>query len=316
MFTANSGHTEGSLQGSQESRESSVARIAGQEGSVARILLHLARSDGEKFRNFFLRIRQAYPEQVTRACLRYLTEAESDPVSRQMSAWLARDSAYLNLLFDPDFLPVEEARRSLKIMRESDDCFLRKLSHALDETGETAFLIRALGLLDEGADYSAFCLRLCTLTWHPDPRIRSKAVLALCRIRPNPPVVARHMESKDARVRANAVEALWHSGSGPAVRLFREALSDSHHRVAVNGMLGLYYSNDEGYYGKALELTKRTEANFRVSLAWALGKMNDRRALEVLGKLAEDESAEVRAKALQSAEALLRAQDIREASAA
>ena len=272
----------------------------GQESSTGQILLTLARSDAEKFTSFFARVRQVHPEAITRACLRHLASPECGAAAREMSSWLARDSAYLKLLFDPEFLPLEQARHGLQTMREADERFVMKLSRALDETREAACLIRALGLLEKSEDYDAFCLRLCRLTWHPDPRIRSKAVLALCRIRPNRPVIERHMESEDARVRANAVEALWHSGSSNAMRLLRAALSDSNHRVVVNGVLGLYYSNDEGFYGKMLELTEHAGPNFRLALAWALGQIRDRRAVGMLEGLQRDDCAEVRAKAAAS----------------
>lgn len=68
--------------------------------------------------------------------------------------------------------------------------------------------MRALTLIEDIEDYSAFYPRLCTLTWHPDNHIRSKALLALCRVRPNRSAIDRQLESPDARVRANAIEAV------------------------------------------------------------------------------------------------------------
>lgn len=277
---------------------------AGPESSTAQILAMLARSDAEKFGSFFRRVRQAHPEEITRVCVRHLAASEHDAATREMTEWLARDSRYLKLLFDPEFLSLDEARAGLRRMRECDQRFLPKLSRALDESKDPACLIRALGLLEASEDYGAFCLRLCTLTWHPDPWIRSKAVLALCRIRPNRSVIERHMESGDARVRANAVEALWHSESGNAVRLLREALRDSHHRVVMNGILGLYYWKDEGFYDKMLEVAGHAGPSFRLSLAWALGQIRDRRAWGMLAALERDDSAAVRTKAAASLAAL------------
>lgn len=283
---------------------------AGQESSIGQILLTLARSDPEKFRTFFTRMRRAQPKEITRACVRHLACSERDLATREMSEWLARDSLYLKLLFDPEFLPLEEARNGLRVMRQADERFLRKLARALDETADPASLIRALGLLEASEDYSAFCLRLCTLTWHPDPRIRSKAVLALCRIRPNRSVIERHMESDDARVRANAVEALWHTDRGNALRLLREALTDSNNRVVMNGILGLYYWKDECFYGKMLEMAAHAGPNFRLSLAWALGQIRDQRAFGMLAALERDASAEVRTRAAASLAALTAAQPL------
>ena len=285
-------------------QEKIVQSDAGRESPISQILAALAQSDPVKFSKFFTRMRQAYPEDVTRMCVRHLGLHGLGAAAREMSAWLAQDSVYVNLLFNPEFLGLEEARRSLDIMREADSRFLVKLSRALEDETEAAFLMRALGLIEKSEDCRAFCLRLCTLTWHPDNRIRSKAVLALCRLRPNGPVIERQMESEDARVRANAVEALWGSDTGKAGRLFREALLDSHHRVVVNGILGLYYRNDESFYGRMLELAAHEGPNFRIALAWALGQIRDERAVDVLSVLERDASVEVRNKAAASLAAL------------
>ncbi len=289
-------------------REKVSSSIVYEQSSTAHILLTLARSDAEKFSAFFSRMREVHPEGITRACVRHIATSEGDAVSREMTSWLARGSTYLKLLFDPEFLPLEEARHGLQAMRHADERFLMKLSRALDESREAPCLIRALGLLENSEDYSAFSLRLCRLTWHPDARIRSKAVLALCRIRPNRPVIERHMESQDARVRANAVEALWHTGSGNAQRLLKESLTDPHHRVVVNGILGLYYSKDEAFYGKMLDLAHHVGPSFRLSLAWALGQIRDQRAFSMLRGLQQDDSVEVRSKAAASLAALATAE--------
>jgi len=262
-----------------------------------KILTALAKGDLAKFTSFFSRVRQAYPEEITQVSLRHIAYEPDTAAGKEMAAWLAGESAYLTLLFDPEFLPLEEARRAMGVMRGADERFAMKLSRAMEEATAADRLVRALTLVEDIEDYSAFYPRLCTLTWHPDNYIRSKAVLALCRMRPNRSLIDRQLESPDGRVRANAVEALWHAPAGSATRVFREALGDDHHRVVVNALLGLYHHNDESFYEKMVALAGHPEPRFRVALAWGLGQIRDERLVPLLERLAKDSSPEVRTRA-------------------
>lgn len=264
---------------------------------TGQILATLAKGDPAKFSSFFNRLRQAYPEEVTQLALRLVAFEADNAATRELAAWLASERPYLALLFDPEFLPLEAARRAISIMRSADEKFAGKLSRAMEETSAASSLVRALTLMEDIQDYSAFYPRLCTLTWHPDNFIRSKAVLALCRMRPNRSLIDRQLESPDARVRANAVEALWHAPAGSAIRIFQEALADTNHRVVVNALVGLYHHNDETYYEKMVALAAHPEARFRAALAWALGRIPEPRLLAVLQKLASDDAPEVRTRA-------------------
>ncbi len=264
---------------------------------TGQILAALAKGDAAKFTSFFNRVRQAYPEELTQIALRHIASEPDNAASREMAAWLSAERGYLTLLFDPEFLPLEDARRAIAIMRAADEKFSRKLSRAMEETTAPNCLVRALTLMEEIEDYSAFYPRLCTLSWHPDNYIRSKAVLALCRMRPNRSLIDRQLESPDARVRANAVEALWTAPQGSAVRVFQEALADDNHRVVVNALLGLYHHKDESYYERMIALAGHPEPRFRAALAWALGLIREDRLLPVVAKLASDPSPEVRARA-------------------
>jgi HEAT repeat protein len=76
----------------------------------------------------------------------------------------------------------------------------------------------------------------------------------------------------------------------------------------VNGILGLYYSKDEAFYGKMLDLAQHVGPNFRLSLAWALGQIRDQRAFSMLRGLQQDDSCEVRSKAAASLAALASAE--------
>ena len=264
---------------------------------TGQILAALAKGDPAKFSSFFGRVRQAYPEEVTRIALRQIAADPEGSAAREMADWLSTQNAYVSLLFDPEFLPLEKARQALTVMRAADAKFAGKLSRAMGETTAPECLLRALTLIEDSDDYSAFYARLCTLTWHSDNYIRSKAVLALCRMRPNRSLIDRQLESPDARVRANAVEALWHAPAGSAIRVFQEALADDNHRVVVNALMGLYYHKDESYYDKMVALAGHPEPRFRAALAWALGQISEARLVPLRERLAADPSPEVRVRA-------------------
>lgn len=275
-----------------------------QISGTGQVLLALAKGDPAKFTSFFTRVRQAYPDEVTQVVLRHIAFEADNAAVREMAAWLAVGSAYVTLLFDPEFLPLAEARRAIDVMRASDERFLGKLSRVMGETTSAGHLVRALTLIEDSQDYSAFYPRLCTLTWHPDNYIRSKAVLALCRVRPNRSLIDRQLASPDARVRANAVEALWHAPAGSSVRVFQEALGDDNHRVVVNALVGLYHHGDESYYEKMVALAGHPEPRFRAALAWALGDIREEKLLSLLQKFASDPSSEVSTRAAASLLAL------------
>lgn len=281
---------------SSSSVNSKVPLLSG----TGQILAVLAKGDRDKFTRFFTRVRQAYPEEVARIALKQIAGDPESRVGRAMAEWLATQAGYVALLFDPEFLPLAKAHQALAAMRAADPKFAGNLLRGMEEMTTPEFLMRALTLIEDSADYSPFYARLSTLTRHPNNHIRSKAVLALCRMRPHRSLIDRQLESPDARVRANAVEALWHAPAGLATRVFREALADDHHRVVVNALLGFYHQKDDSYYDKMMALSKHPGPRFRVALAWALGEIREERLMPLREKLAADSSAEVRARAAAS----------------
>lgn len=277
-------------------------------------LLHLAKTDPSKFRVLCRRIREASPErldraceQIARTCIRDIATPSKDSEARLMTSWLIGDGRYLNLLLDPDFLSLEEAQRVSCVMREADSAFFLKFEGLAETTGSEQDLRRierALHLFG-GAGTGANVLFpwLRRLTNHSDQRIRSKAVKACCVLRPNPALVEKQLQSGDARVRANAVEALWGMPGADAVAIFREALRDPHHRVVVNALVGLHSYRPEEAVEKLLQLCNHPAFLFRAAAAWGLGHIAERRAIPILEKLAEDGSDVVRERARKVLEA-------------
>ncbi len=282
------------------------------------ILSELAKADLAKFGVFFRRIRETYPREVTLACLRYLAARDPDPAGKQMLAWLSTGDAYFSVLFDPDLLPLAEAKRSVAVLKNADRQFFTKLLHLAVENpqGDARLMHRALDLLHTPGDNSVLIPWLRALTRHEDRRIRSKAIKIFGELTCNKDSHASanttvdylrarmRSEPDDPRVRANAIEALWGVQSPEAVSFFRAALSDTHHRVIANALVGLYYHEAEATLEEMKKLASHSSPLFRAAIAWAFGRIQDPRGAASLQALTEDPDTMVRDRAVASLAAL------------
>ena len=274
--------------------------------SVQDLLLSLAGSDLQQFRQQFKRAREISPNETIRACLRYFAEHSSqdvaDEAARIMLLWVAYTPNYVPLLIDPSFLSLNEAEQVARILRDGDPTFFVKLQGlAQDANLPYPHFLRAMALVETIANARITASWLRSFLEHPQSRISSKAAKTLCESIPNFPTVERLLKSKDARVRANAIEALWTCDAEAAVWIFKQALSDPSHRVVVNALVGLYRRNVEGALDKLIALTSDTSAMVRCAAAWGLGEIGDPGGIPALAKLAtEDRAKAVRFRALHS----------------
>lgn len=276
--------------------------------SLENALLHLAKSDAARFRTFCRRMRESSPErldkaceQVNRVCLREMADSLTGGAGHPMLSWMIIDGRYLALLLDPDFLPVENAARVITVMCDADPRFFlnfQRLTEKATDEHDVRRLDRALRFFTQLGNSSVLVPWLRSLTNHPDERIQSKAVKLLCELRPNVALVERQLKSSDARVRANAIEALWAVPSREAATIFREALSDSSHRVVVNALVGLHACNSDDAFERLAKLCNHPEPMFRAAAAWGIGRIDDRRGIPALTELASDPSPIVRARAV------------------
>src|SRR4051812_15848382 len=195
----------------------------------------------------FERLRQADADGEIRASILYLSENRADELSAQLIQWLAATDHYLYVILDPEVLSLESAKRVCRLFRTADPsffCHLSKLAFNKHKPQSPSLTTRALAILDELSKDDPIVPLLRHLTDHPDERVRSKAVKVLCRLRPSKSIVELHLQSADARVRANAVEALWHAPGNETTPILKAALNDPHHRVVANALVGLHYRKD------------------------------------------------------------------------
>jgi HEAT repeat protein len=119
----------------------------------------------------------------------------------------------------------------------------------------------------------------------------------MCELRQVKALIERKLQDDDPRVCANALEPLWHSQGPESKAIFRAAASHRHHRVAANGLLGLFYQGDHDAIEEMIRLSSHPEALFRAAMAWALGQTRDPRALPALRVLEDDPVPMVRNRA-------------------
>ena len=248
----------------------------------------------------FQQLHQSDPGTAIRACVRHLSEKGADDLGTQIISALATSDHYLSVVLDPEVLSLESAKRVSNLFRQADPYFFAHLScfaFGTETPQSPSVTARALAILDELSKDDPIVPWLRQLTTHPDERVRSKAVKVLCRLRPSKSIVELHLRSTDARVRANAVEALWHTPASGAVSVFKSVLNDSNHRVVANALVGLYYRKDPQALKMMIRLTEHPSPMFRVAMVWALGTVADRRAVPALQKLLDDPSEPVSEKA-------------------
>lgn len=251
----------------------------------------------EQFRAIFDQLRRSYPDEMARLCVRHVAENGPDEVGRRVVGWLCKESLYLPLLLDAKFLRPDLAARAVEVFRTRDEHFSLKFSKVLTPGApefDIAVLPRALELLAGLQDYSVFLPHLQVLTKYTNPYIRSKAVKSFCQLRPTKSVIQRQTESADDRVRANAVEAMWHVPTDDARELFRAAAKDTNHRVVLNALVGLYFLEEPTAFDEILALADHSSTEFRKAAVWALGFIADPRARNTLEKLMVDASLLVR----------------------
>jgi HEAT repeat protein len=269
--------------------------------SLNNVFSQLAEYDVGKFTIFFRRLRETYPHEAIRSSLQYLGTHPMDTAARQMAIWLGSGDAYVSVLLDPDFLPVAEARRTAAALRDTDRQFFSKLSQ-LDSRNVTSLplISRALTVLEDLGDLTVLIPWLRMMTKHEDQRIQSKAVKVLCQVRCNKELVERQLQSKDARTRANAVEAMWNAKTAGASEVFHSVLEDPDARVVVNALVGLYFHEEERSLDRITALASSPSPQFRAAIAWALEHIHDRQGLATLEALATDSSEKVRNRALRA----------------
>ncbi len=157
-----------------------------------------------------------------------------------------------------------------------------------------ALLIEVLAVISDGARIFPSLVRLLR---HPNPHIRSKAVLLIGRGNRSAKWLRQRLSDSDPRIRANAAEALWGVDTGDARELLQSLLRDSNNRVAGNAILGLYRLGDASMIPELMAMARHGSALFRASAAWVMGETGDPRFTETVATLLREPHPVIRKRA-------------------
>ncbi len=233
-----------------------------------------------------------------------LRDMPDSPASTRLLQQAVADPGILERFTDPGFLTGPEAialaARMQAIDPGTDVRFLRLLlpknGPALDSWRAT----RVLEIVAAISDGRRTQTLLAVLLRNPDARVRSKAALLLGRANHNVGWLERGTDEPDPRIRANAVEALWGVDTREARTSFLAAAEDANHRVAANGVVGLYRAGDLRSAPLAEAMATHADPLFRAAAVWAMGGTQDPRFLPTLAKFMAENTGSVRRNALRA----------------
>jgi hypothetical protein len=234
-----------------------------------------------------------------RDAMQVLKSDLESPGAQHLTAVLAENGLLLSALSDP-VLPREKAialaQTAARIDPNIDLALARTLADQVTAADSDLHgrLMEILGVISDGIRIFPSLVRLLR---HPNPHIRSKAVLLIGRGNRSPKWLRQRLADTDPRIRANAAEALWGVNTEEARDLLQSLVRDSNNRVAGNAILGLYKLGDASMIPEIMALARNDSALFRGTAAWVMGETRDPRFTEAVAGLLREPNAVVRKRA-------------------
>lgn len=249
-------------------------------------------------------------EQFYACAFRVIRQFDDSAGARFLAGLILERGLLLRAFSDPA-LPEQRVRGVIQALLAEDpgsDLVLVKAiaDQALSQQSPDAIraLVRVLHNLEKLTDARRIVPRLLPLLRHADLRLRSKVVRIVGCCGRNKQWVVRQLADADARIRANAVEALWGVEDRESCDLLRTLTQDENNRVAGNAILGLYRAGDCSAIAGLLKMAGNAAPAFRATAAWAMGESGDPRFREALRALVGAENAMVRKRAAASLQIL------------
>jgi HEAT repeat protein len=168
---------------------------------------------------------------------------------------------------------------------------------APDDTVRPAELMRLMEVMVEVSGFARVFPSLKRMSRHPNPNIRSKAVLLVGRGSPASGWLQNRLSEPDPRIRANTVESLWGLGTDEARALLLAAARDDNNRVSGNALLALYRLGEPSAEPALRKMAENDSAQFRATAAWAMGEIAEPQFAVLLARLVADSSQIVRKRA-------------------
>jgi hypothetical protein len=249
-------------------------------------------------------------EGFYRDSLAVLSGADDSRGMHYLMSLLVTHDLLLRILCDPTLdraQVIRVARAAMRVDSMADVKIVRRLADEL-ETGNAALSIpdavRLLDILNEVSTGARLLPAMVRIFRHPDPYLRSKAVLFVGRANRSGRWASDRQSDTDPRIRANAIEGLWGVESSAAREMLQAAAQDSNNRVAGNALLGLYQLGDTGSIISVLQMAENASAVFRATAAWVMGQTGDPRFKDALAGMLTDANAMVRRRVLTALKAL------------
>lgn len=253
--------------------------------------------------------------QFVRAVAALRTEGDS-PGFQPLIKLLAQSNGVLRQVCDPELLDKESsidlAQRIAGIEPELDSRLVRLLPGRGSDHADPANALlseRVLEVLGSISVSNRVVPMLAHLIQHPNARLRAKVSLLIARWTRNVRMAEDRLEETDARVRANAIEALWGDKTSRASSVLWRAVNDVDNRVVGNALFGLYELRDQKIIPYILTMAAHEKPKFRATAAWTMGQTHDPQFLPALETLSHDLYAAVRKCATRAMGQIRKAED-------
>ena len=235
------------------------------------------------------------------AGIRVLSSAKESPGARFLIYLLTKEKLLTAGLLDPGTSTIKDATSAARVIDEMGSRIQPALEMALSRvlksrpTPESAAqamrILDVLGAIQTQNCWPAFQNELMA---YPDPAVRSKAALLIGRNIRNVAWISRRLMDKDARVQANAVEALWAMDAADARPVLMAALRSQNHRVVANAAVGLYRTADLKVVETLLDMAQHADPGFRTAALWAIAETEDPRFTPFLMELFKSSQGKMR----------------------
>ena len=243
----------------------------------------------------------------------HLMKSEADSLGRRYATvLLLSNPEVIARLTDPGELTRNDTTFVFKCFMDTDRLIDVKLArHLPGRYGEIRALdldasARMLDILDQISPGRRLIPIMGYLTQHPDTNIAAKAALLIARRIRNAEWVRRHVNVKDARIRANVVEGLWGADAPYAKSTYEDCLEDENNRVVGNAMVGLYLLGEDSVGRRIARMADDYRVPFRWTSAWVMGQIGNPENVPLLQRLITDDSPGVRGAALKGLFAIRR----------
>lgn len=215
---------------------------------------------------------------------------------------MGADPLSLQQLCDPSAFSASEAIAIARERARLDSLFTARLTRAVMDSGNPADSQKALRLMEILAAISnpVRVVLISPLLHHPDTRVQSKASLLVGKVNQDWRWAQQRSRDPDARVRANALEALWGMGGNEARAVFRQSLEDVDNRVVGNALVGLYLAGDSKCAEKITAMANNADEQFKSTAIWVIQKTGDPAFIPTLSGLIRDCGPALRPKVLRA----------------